>query len=246
MPGVELLDAVLPVGARGGFTTRAGGVSAPPWDALNLALHVEDEPSRVLANRDLLQRAVGAEDLVFAQQVHGDGVAVVDRTSSRGRTGGVAGVDALVTSTPGLGLVVLAADCLPVLLLDREAGVAAAAHAGRQGLLAGVLERTVEAMVSLGADPGRTAARIGPAAGACCYEVPADMADDAAARLPGTRGRTTRGTPSVDLVGGAREVLAAAGLTDVAASGRCTVEDPALYSYRRERTTGRHAGVVVL
>ncbi len=195
---LPLLDAGLP---GGWFSTRAGGVSAPPWDGLNLALHVDDEPRRVLANRDLLQRAVGAQDLVFAQQVHGSGVEVVRASSSRRRTGGAAGVDALVTATPGLGLVVLAADCLPVLLLDPVAGIAGAAHAGRQGLLAGVLQRTVEAMVGLGAEPGRTLARIGPAAGACCYEVPQDMADAAAETLPATRGTTRAGTPSVDLLG---------------------------------------------
>lgn len=232
---------LVPAGLPGAwFTDREGGVSAPPWDALNLALHVDDEPRRVLANRDLLRQAVGAEDLVFAQQVHGDGVAVVDAP------GTVAGVDALVTTTPGLGLVVMAADCLPVLLLDREAGVGAVAHAGRQGLLAGVLQRTVETMTSLGAEPSRTAARIGPAAGACCYEVPRAMADDAETRLPGTRGTTRQGTPSVDLLAGARRVLADLGLTDVGAVDRCTVDDAALYSYRRDRTTGRHAGVLVL
>ncbi|MCW2776832.1 MAG: hypothetical protein JWN17_557 [Frankiales bacterium] len=240
---LPLLDAGLP---GGWFTTREGGVSAGPWEGLNLALHVDDEPSRVFANRDLLRTAVGADSLVFAQQVHGDGVAVVDRASSRGSEGGVAGVDALVTATPGLGLVVMAADCLPVLLLDREAGVAAAAHAGRQGLLAGVLERTVETMTGLGADPARTVASIGPAAGACCYEVPAAMADDAESRLPGTRGTTRAGTPSVDLLAGARTVLAGQGLADVVAVDRCTVHDDAFFSYRRFGTTGRHAGVVVL
>ncbi|MCU1692905.1 MAG: laccase [Frankiales bacterium] len=236
---LPLLEAGLP-GAW--FTTRQGGVSDGPWEALNLALHVDDDANRVLANRALLQRAVGADALVFAQQVHGDGVAVVTDP----RADAVPGVDALVTTTAGLGLVVMAADCLPVLLVDRTAGVAGAAHAGRQGLLAGVLERTVEAMVARGAEPGRTAARVGPAAGACCYEVPAAMADDAEARLPGTRGTTRQGTPSVDLLAGARAVLAGCGLADVDAVDRCTVHDDAFFSYRRSGTTGRHAGVVVL
>jgi YfiH family protein len=156
-----------------------------------------------------------------------------------------AGVDALVTSTPGLGLVVLAADCLPVLLADAGAGVVAAAHAGRQGLLAGVLEATLAQMQALGATAGGTTAVLGPAACGACYEVPQDMADDAEHRLPGSRATTRQGTPSVDLVAGARTVLHGAGVEAVTAVGGCTLEQPERwYSYRRDRTTGRHGGLV--
>lgn len=245
---VPLLDAGLPPPARGAFTTRAGGVSAPPWDALNLALHVDDEPRRVLANRDLLARAAGlpADRLVHAQQVHGAGVVRVDRASSRGRTGGVAGVDALVTTERGLGLVVLAADCLPVLLADPVAGVVAAAHAGRQGLVAGVLQATVAAMVAAGADPARATAVLGPAAGACCYEVPAAMAADVGAAVPGSRSRTRRGTDAVDLRTGAAGVLVAVGVGRVDHHEACTIEDARFYSHRRDGVTGRHAGLVWL
>lgn len=238
--GLELLDAGLPAPARAVFTTRAGGVSGPPWDALNLALHVDDEPRRVLANRELLARATGAAALAFAEQVHGDGVAVVQRAGTSD------GVDALVTTTPGLGVVVLAADCLPVVLTDAEAGVVAAAHAGRQGLLAGVLQRTVAVMAEQGADPSRVQAVVGPAAGACCYEVPEQMSADAEARLPGTRARTRQGTPSVDLRAGAGRALAAAGVAQVRHVAACTVDDPRLFSYRRDGRTGRHAAVAWL
>jgi polyphenol oxidase len=241
--GVELLDAGLPAPARGAFSTRAGGVSAPPWDTLDLALHVEDEPQRVLANRDLLVRAAGVRELVFAEQVHGPGVAVVDRASGRGRTGGLTGVDALVTAEPGLGLVVLAADCLPVLLADPAAGVVAVAHAGRQGLLAGVLQQTVATMVGLGAAPGRTRAVVGPAAGGCCYEVPEQMAADAEQAVPGIRATTRQGTPSLDLRAGAVTLLAQAGVIDVGHVESCTIDDLRFYSYRRDRRTGRHAGL---
>jgi len=244
--GVELLDAALQAPARGVFTTRAGGVSGPPWDALNLALHVDDEARRVLTNRDLLVRAAGVRELAFAQQVHGSGVAVVERASSRGSTAGVRGVDALVTRTRGLGLVVMAADCLPVLLADPEGGVVGAAHAGRAGLLAGVLQRAVEAMAGLGADPARTRAVVGPAAGACCYEVPADMADDAEHQLPGVRATTRRGTPSLDLRAGAVRALGLAGVDEVQHIDACTLDDPRFYSYRRDGRTGRHAGVAWL
>ncbi len=246
---LELLPAGLPAPAAGWFTPRAGGTSAGPYAALNLGMHVADEWRRVHANRGLVARAAGLEDdaLVFAQQVHGARVAVVERSGSRPRTGGVAGVDALVTRTPGLGLVVLAADCLPVLLADAAAGVVAAAHAGRQGLLAGVLEATLTEMQALGATAGGTTAVLGPAACGGCYEVPQDMADDAERRIPGSRGTTRQGTPSVDLVAGARAVLRAAGVEAVTAVGGCTLEQPERwYSYRRDRTTGRHGGLVRL
>lgn len=245
----ELLAAGLPAPAGGGFAARSGGVSAPPYDAWNLGMHVEDEWRRVHANRELLAAAAGLDpaDLVFAQQVHGADVATVDRSSSRGRNGGIAAVDALVTATPGLGLVVLAADCLPVLLADPVAGVVGAAHAGRQGLAAGVLQATVAAMARLGAEPARTTAVLGPAACGRCYEVPAPMADEVEARVPGSRGTTRAGTPSVDLAAGATAVLRALGVGRVDAVGGCTIEQPdRWFSYRRDGRTGRHGGVVWL
>ncbi len=244
---LELLTAGLPAPAAGWFTTRTGGTSAEPYSSLNLGTHVEDDRQRVHANRGLVARAAGLDDdaLVFAEQVHGAGVAVVERSGPRDFA--VAGVDALVTATPGLGLVVLAADCLPVLLADAGAGVVAAAHAGRQGLLAGVLEATLTEMQGLGATPGGTTAVIGPAACGGCYEVPQDMADDAERRVPGSRGTTRQGTPSVDLVAGARAVLERAGVGAVTAVGGCTLEQPERwFSYRRDRTTGRHGGLVRL
>jgi len=244
---LDLVPAGLPAPASGWFTSRAGGTSGAPYAALNLGMHVDDQRSRVHANRRLVARAAGLDDdaLVFAQQVHGAGVAVVDRSS--GRDGGVAGVDALVTATPGLGLVVLAADCLPVLLADAGAGVVAAAHAGRQGLLTGVLEATLTAMRELGATPEGTSAVLGPAACGACYEVPQDMADEAERRLPGSRGTTRQGTASVDLAAGAHAVLRGAGVGAVTAVGGCTLEQPERwFSYRRDRTTGRHGGLVRL
>ena len=246
---MHLLPAGLPRPAAGAFTTRAGGTSAPPYDALNLATHVEDEERRVHANRELLADTigVGCRELVFAQQVHGAGVAVVDGDTPRGRQGGVAGVDALVTAAPGLGLVVLAADCLPVLLADPTARVVAAVHAGRQGLVAGVLQSALAAMAGLGATAARTSAVLGPAACGRCYEVPPAMADEVEAAVPGSRSTTRTGTAAVDLTAGATAVLRTAGLPDVRAVGGCTIEQPdAFFSYRRDGRTGRHGGVVLL
>lgn len=244
-----LLAAGLPRPLSGAFSTRRGGVSAGRWEALNLALHVSDDQRRVQANRGLLARAVGleADRLVFAQQVHGSGVAVVDRSHGCDPDGAVHAVDALVTTTPRLGLVVLAADCLPVLLADPVAGVVAAAHAGRQGLVAGVLQQTVAAMVGVGADPGRIHATLGPAICGRCYQLPASTVAEVEAVVPGAAATTRAGQPAADLPRGAERLLRGAGIRQIRRVGGCTYEQPQRwFSYRRDGVTGRHAGLVWL
>lgn len=250
MPGhLTLLDVDLGAGVRAAFSTRLGGVSGHGHSGTNLSLRSGDEPRRTLANRDLLAREVGLTDadLVFAQQVHGADVAVVGRSSRRARLGGLRGVDALVTRSHAFGLVAFAADCMPVLLADPVAGVVAAAHSGRPGLVAGVLPATVASMTRQGARPDRIAAVVGPCIGGCCYELPAVLADSVAAVVPAARSTTTWGTPSIDLRSGADAVLAAAGVGRVGHVGGCTHEQPELfYSYRRDGTADRHGGIVVL
>jgi YfiH family protein len=141
---------------------------------------------------------------------------------------------------------VLVADCLPVLLADPAARVVAVAHAGRRGLLAGVLPRVVAAMAALGAQPAGIRASVGPAAGGCCYEVPAQMQEEAVASVPELLATTSWGTPSLDLRAGAVAQLRGLGLSAVTTAGGCTIEDESFYSYRRSGRTGRFAGVVVL
>lgn len=182
-----------------------------------------------------------APALVFAEQVHGREVAVVDGPVAHP----VPGVDGLVTAAPGVALVVLAADCLPVLMADPHAGVVAAVHAGRAGLAAGVLQRALELMACLGATPAGTVAALGPAACGGCYEVPARMADDVERDVPGSRGTTRTGSASVDLVAGAVGILDRAGVTRVRALGGCTLEQPdRFFSYRRDGVTGRHGALI--
>jgi YfiH family protein len=220
-------------------------VSAPPYDSLNLGGHVGDDPACVRANRERVAEAAGLapDRLVLMQQVHGADVAVLDRPPA----GPVGAVDALVTATPGIGLVVLAADCLPVLLADPAAGVAGVAHAGRQGLAAGILQAALSAMQHLGATAAGTTAVIGPAACGRCYEVPAAMAAEVEAAVPGSRATTRTGTASIDLTAGAVGLLEAAGVGAVRTVGGCTLEQPARsFSYRRDGVTGRHGGLVVL
>jgi YfiH family protein len=248
-------------GARALFTARAGGVSTGPFEALNLAHHVGDDPDAVRTNRERVAQAIGAP-LVFVEQVHSDRVHVLaaDRDAPDGdatdgdavdgdaRVGGapVTRADALVTDRGDLALAIMVADCLPVLFSDPEAGVVAAAHAGRAGLLGGVLERTLEAMESLGARRERIEAAIGPGICGSCYEVPENMRADAARAIPATWARTRTGTAALDLRAGALSVLTDGGVrrSAIDADHPCTLEDDALFSYRRAQRTGRFAGVI--
>ncbi|MGQ0624331.1 MAG: peptidoglycan editing factor PgeF [Sporichthyaceae bacterium] len=232
-----------PAGVRGVFTTRAGGTSLPPYAELNLATHVGDDARAVRDNRAALAAAVGLAPgrLVFMEQVHGNAVATLDDAPMAAPV-----ADALVTRTPALALVVLVADCVPVLLADPDAGVVAAAHAGRKGVELGVVSAAVGAMLECGARPDRIQAWLGPAIGGCCYEVPADMRDEVELAAPGSAARTRGGTPSLDLRGGIVASLERAGLTRVGLIGGCSAEDPGVFSFRRDRVTGRFAGLIWL
>jgi polyphenol oxidase len=180
--------------------------------------------------------------LVWMTQVHGTGVAIVEDAEENP----VADVDALVTATPGLALCVLAADCVPVLLADPVAGVVAAVHAGREGVRRGVVPAALAAMTRLGARPADVEALLGPAVCGLDYEVPGTMQAEVARVAPAAAVRTRQGTPGLDLRAGLAEVLRSAGVRQVVHDPRCTVEDPRLFSHRRDGVTGRQAGVVWL
>jgi YfiH family protein len=225
-------------------TDRRGGRSASPYDSFNLGDHVGDEPGDVAANRGRVARELGvAEDrLVWMSQVHGAGVRVVDGPQA----GPVPDTDALVTSTPGLVLCVLVADCVPILLADSQTGVVAAVHAGREGLRRGVVPATLSAMASLGARARHVTALLGPAVCGACYEVPEAMQTEVTAVAPAAAVPTRRGTPGLDLRAGIADLLRKAGIPEVVLDPRCTVEDPLLFSHRRDGVTGRQAGLVWL
>jgi YfiH family protein len=155
--------------------------------------------------------------------------------------------DALVTRLPGIDVAVRVADCVPVALADADVGIVGVAHAGRVGLLAGVLPATVDAMVSLGARPDRVRAWIGPHVCGDCYEVPRAMADEAERVLPGVAARTSWGTPSLDLGGAAARQLAGLGLAAVERHDPCTMTTPTLFSHRRDGgKAGRQLGAAWL
>ncbi|MGW8332232.1 peptidoglycan editing factor PgeF [Streptomyces sp. NPDC055897] len=232
-------------GAHFAFTDRWGGVSAVPYEELNLGGAVGDDPASVRANRELAAGKLGLDParVVWMNQVHGREVAVVDGPFAPGDP---AAVDAVVTGRRGTALAVLTADCTPVLLADPVAGVVGAAHAGRPGMVAGVVPAAVGAMVSLGADPARIVARTGPAVCGRCYEVPGPMRAEVAEAEPAAWSETSWGTPAVDVTAGVHAQLAALGVTDLVASPVCTLESLDHFSYRRDRTTGRLAGYVWL
>ncbi len=225
-------------------TTRAGGASRPPYDTFNLGDHVGDDAGDVFANRERLAAELGlAEDrLAWMEQVHGRTATVVDGSE----TFAAEATDALVTAEAGLALVVLVADCVPLMLADVEAGVVAAVHAGRVGARVGVVPAAVEAMRSLGAEPARTEALLGPAICGDCYEVPADMAADVEKHVPGSACKTRKGTPGLDLRAGLWRQLADLGVGKIGVDPRCTNEDKTLFSFRRDGTTGRIAGITWL
>ncbi|MFJ4099518.1 peptidoglycan editing factor PgeF [Amycolatopsis japonica] len=225
-------------------TTRAGGASRAPYDTFNLGDHVGDDAGDVYANRKRLATELGlAEDrLAWMEQVHGRTATVIDGSE----TSAAEATDALVTAEPGLALVVLVADCVPLLLADAEAGVVAAVHAGRVGARVGVVPAAVEAMRSLGAEPARTEALLGPAICGDCYEVPADMAADVEKHVPGSACKTRKGTPGLDLRAGLWRQLADLGVGKIGVDPRCTNEDKTLFSFRRDGTTGRIAGITWL
>ncbi|MGY5763802.1 peptidoglycan editing factor PgeF [Brachybacterium sp. DNPG3] len=230
-------------GAVALFTGRSGGEGRGEFGALNLARHVGDDEAAVEANRSLLAEELG-RPLVFVDQVHSAEVHVLPEDGPIP----VATADAMVTRRRDVALAIMVADCLPVLLVDPVAGVIGAAHAGRRGLLDGILGATVDAMVGLGAERARIAAAVGPAICAACYEVPAEMRAEAERRLAATAGVSRDGTPAIDLRAGAVEALCAAGIPAAAidADHACTREDERFYSYRRQAVTGRFAGIVAL
>lgn len=222
------------------FTDRLGGRSAAPFASLNLALHVGDDPVVVAENRWRVAVTAGLDPdrVVFMDQVHGSEVAVVRAA------GVVTGVDALVTDQPGLALAVLAADCVPVVLADGRAGLVGVAHSGRTGTALAVVAATVGVLRDLGATG--LAAELGPAVCGACYEVPTALQQQVAAVVPAAVSTTREGTSGLDLRAGIRAQLEDLGVPEVTVSARCTLEDPELFSHRRDGTTGRQAGYVWL
>ena len=230
-------DWPAPASVRACVTTRAGGVSLPPFDSLNLGDHVEDDALAVAANRQVLVDALGCRP-AWLKQVHSPDVVEADPWQ-------VPTADASWSATPGTACAVLTADCLPALFCDRAGTRVAAAHAGWRGLAGGVLENTVAA---LGSDPAELLVWLGPAIGPQSFEVGAEVreafvavhAEAQRAFVPSAHA----GKFMADLYALARIRLAACGVTAVYGGGLDTFRDPRFFSYRRAARTGRFASLV--
>jgi YfiH family protein len=231
--------AFTPVAA---FSTRRGGMSAAPWNTLNLSEGVGDDTTSVRQNRARLLTALGLDPqaVAWATQVHGAHVLAP-------RAPGLAGTgDALVARSPEIVLAVGAADCLPVLAWDREGHAVAAVHAGWRGVVAGVVTRAVAVLEQAGVPASRLGVALGARMGPCCFVVGPDVASRFAKHFVRTDGERR----TVDLAAAARAQLDAVGVdpSRVRDLGACTACDPdAWFSHRRDAgRTGRAWGIVAL
>ena len=197
---------------------------------MNFGLHVGDDPAVVAANRASIPHAQ------FMNQVHGDDVVVIDQLLELDPT-----CDAMITTKPDISLAVMVADCIPLLLISREA--VAAVHVGRAGLQNRVAIKTLHQMRTMGAIDVH--AVIGPSICGSCYEVPFEMQQEVIANHPRAFATTRKGTPALDLPAALIADLVAEGVT-YEASTICTMEDELYFSHRKQNPTGRFAGIVSL
>ena len=212
------------------FTDRRGGSSLGAYESLNFGFHVGDDPAAVTSNRSSIPNAQ------FMNQVHGDKVVVIDELLATDPT-----CDAMITTKTGISLVVMVADCIPLLFISREA--VAAVHVGRAGLINKVAIKTLHQMRTMGAIDVH--AIIGPSICGRCYEVPFEMQQDVIANHPRAFSTTHKGTPGLDLPAALIADLVAEGVS-YEASSICTMEDDLYFSHRKQNPTGRFAGVVSL
>ncbi len=227
-----------PARVQARVTFRDGGVSAGPWAGLNLATHVGDDPAAVAENRRRLAAALqlpGAPR--WLTQVHGTrcvDAATVDAPLE---------ADASFTRQTGVVCAVLTADCLPILLCDRDTSCVAVVHAGWRGLYDGAIAAALDA---LGVPAARLCAWIGPGIGVDAYVVGAELRERFVARDAALAACFERRGADwhADLAAIAHRQLVSAGVGDVAASGLCTASDPRFYSYRRDGVTGRFASLI--
>ena len=254
--GLMLRSALLSFpGIRHAFFTRDGGVSDGVYATLNAGLGSRDAPERVAENRARMAAALGVapDRLVTAYQVHSPNVVVATEPWSRAQA---PRADAVVTRVPALAVGVTTADCGPLLLADREAGVVGAAHAGWRGALAGVAEAAVEAMEQLGASRRRIVVALGPMIRQPNYEVGPDFVARFAADDPESdrffAPAERAGHAMFDLAGYTTARLQRAGVGRIEDLGHCTYGDPArFFSYRRsthraEADYGRHISAIAL
>ena len=246
---ITSLDLALVGGveARVAFTGRGPGATSR-YGAANLGSHVGDDPAAVVGARRARASALGVDPtpLTFMHPDHGRGVAVVTEPTGVLPGAELRDVDALVTRSPGIGLVALAADCVPTVLVEPEAGIAGVVHSGWKGVALDVVGAALEQVEALGGRAERVRAWLGPAICGACYPVPAERVATVAAVCPEAVSTASDGQPSLDLRAGLTAALRRRGVAELTLVGGCTAEDPGLYSHRRDGVTGRQGAAVVL
>ncbi len=239
-----------PKNVRALLTTRSGGNSKAPYESLNLGVHVGDKAIDVLANRAILRKQLPAEP-IWLNQTHGT---LVSTPQSRIKViNDVIHADAAVTNNPNEVLVIMTADCLPVLITSLDGSVIGAAHAGWRGLCAGVLENTIAEMLKLSAhlQAQELIAWLGPAIGPEAFEVGEDVVNEfLGSNFPScaTYFKPINGKPGkylANIYQLAHIRLEAMGLISISGGDRCTVKEAKeFFSYRRDGVTGRFASLI--
>lgn len=238
--------------ARWVFTGRRGGSSSAPFDSLNVADHVGDDPAAVAHNRQILLQTIGAkaDRLVFMQAQHSNRVRRVTSNQQASGIDVIADCDGLVTTQSGTAIAALAADCVPIVLADIQHGVVGVVHCGWRGVVSGVVTAALSQMRALGAELTAVTAVVGPAICGFCYPVDPDRASAVADVLPlEARGSAVWSGPAGQWHIDVRQaVLSQLSAADVAVEvvGGCTFTDDALFSYRRDGLTGRQSAAIVL
>ena len=244
---IQILQWGAPENIKAMITNRHGGFSQPPFDSLNLGLHVGDDPLLVKKNRDALKALLPNEPL-WLNQVHGTQVIDADL---EGTNIDAPNADASVTTTPGRVLAIMTADCLPVLLASRDGKVVGAAHAGWRGLAAGVIEQTVALMrakqskqTQTDAEPqSEILAYLGPAIGPHAFEVGSEVREIFIAQNSASAAcfeqLQEKGKYLADIYALARLRLNALGIEQIEGGRECTLQDSDYFSYRRDQQTGR-------
>ena len=238
---IELIEPCWPAPStvRAVFTTRRGGFSEPPYAGFNLGLHVGDDPARVARNRALLRSALDLPaEPGWISQTHGTCGVLLEAEARRD-------ADAAITRVPGHVAVVMVADCLPILLCNRDGSEVAAVHAGWRGLQAGIIASTLGRMRSSAA---QLLAWIGPGISRDHFEV----GDEVLAAFGESFGRARdffeahgEGHWMCDLAGLAERELERLGVGGIWRDPRCSYRDARqFYSYRRDRVTGRMAALI--
>jgi len=229
------------------FSDRWGGVSKPPFDELNLALHVEDNPIDVLKNREILAKNHNfyIDNLIYMEQTHSDNIQVIhDSLVNK-----IENCDGIITNKPNIPLMVMVADCIPVLLYDKEKKVIGAVHAGRNGTFKSISSKAVRVMKeNFNSNPKDIVVSLGASIHSCCYEVGEDLANIAIKNFGQKYVIKKQNSFYLDLQTLNKDQLTKVGVLEenIKISKICTSCDKNYFSYRRDGKTGRFAGVIKL